>query len=209
MNAFPRIRIIKQNDMTIINNFYDNLKIKCHLIFLILLRLIKDKNNIKCLIIKKYLLDLLSHDLIFDIACEIGDVILLQYSYKNLRHIHDNRHLWYDGITMRIAKNGHIACLKYAHENGCPWDDATTKYAAQNGHMNCLKYAHENGCPWDDATTKYAAENEHIDCLIYALENGCPWHPDTQKYLKKRHQERLNRTISRKRTHALKSILKQ
>lgn len=177
------MNLITQDDFAMLCEFNDRNKINLpRNISFLLLYLIKHINNIKCLILKKNLINFMSNDVISYIACEIGDVFLLRYSHEERYSWYFNtfQYTWYKGITTHNAKNGHLECLKYAHENGCPWSYETTKYAAENGHL---------------------------DCLIYALENKCPWHPDTRKYLKKKQLIYLKRNISAKWLNVLKSKL--
>lgn len=82
----------------------------------LLLTIIKDKNNIKCLLLKKNLCEQDKKQTIFVITAAIGDLSMLIYAHKNGFSPHEN-------TTAYAAYNGHIACLKYAHENGFLWSE--------------------------------------------------------------------------------------
>lgn len=164
-----------------------------------LLSTIKDKDNIKCLILKRYLCETYSYFLstnICDLAAKIGDIPLMIYLHNRghawnkwtiaaaaaggqlecIKYAHEHGCAWDDIATEEAAKRGDLDCLKYLHENGCPWiGTSVTFQVANQGHLECLQYAHENGCAWDREVTETAAYNQHLDCLQYACENGCYW----------------------------------
>lgn len=152
--------------------------------------MIKKYDNIKCLIFKKNMINflynisqkdfsrLLYEIQLYEIACSIGDLRLLEYFQKNNIHVY---YLIFTNNAKYAAANGHLDCLKYVHKNerACMNDEETTYLAAAGGHLDCLKYVHENGGCWHPETTLTAAAGGHLSVLMYAYENGCPWHPKT------------------------------
>lgn len=138
----------------------------------LLLKICKDKEDIKCLIWKKNLFDYIKKDHnkmdytsthTCEIIGEIGDLPLLKYA-------HENGCKWDEYTIGCAAEYGHLDCIKYAHENGCKWHENTTSIAARFGHLDILKYANENGCSWNQTTAYFAAINQKMDCLQYAHE---------------------------------------
>lgn len=167
------------------------------IIFTILSLMLRRKTNIKCLILKKILLDSLPLRNLGYIACIIGDVQILHYasasaatttswdeSFINyaaayghldcLMFLHKNGCKWDCNTIVSAAQNNQLACLKYMHENGCAWHVDVCNYAAECGNIDILRYAHENECPWNEDVCDATTRGDHVDCLAYALENGCP-----------------------------------
>lgn len=161
-------------------------------LLLTLLTIIKDKNNIKCLLLKRNLCNLegvmsdrFDHrwwdddyceykqikmrDDMCRIAASIGDLFLLKY-------LHQNDYEWDEMTPACAALGGHLECLKYAYENRCKWNGRIMEYAAENGHLECAKYALETGCRWHGMAVEMAAYGGHLDCLKHAYENGGIWH---------------------------------
>lgn len=131
---------------------------------LLLFTILNNKSDIKCLYLKKTLIDFSNKRKICDIVCKIGDASLLKYAHENGNEFELN-------ITLVAAVGGHLDCLKYVYENNMLiWHPKTTYIAAKHGHLSCLKYAYENGCPWDPMTVLGAMKNKHIDCVKYAHE---------------------------------------
>lgn len=139
---------------------------------ILLLKICKDKEDIKCLLFKKNLFDYIKKTYdketyldneMCTIICKIGDLPLLKYAHKNGCQFGDLSSFY-------AVVNGHLECVKYLHENGCEWDYETTSEAARIGRLDILKYAHENGCPWNKNTAFEAALNKQLDCLLYANE---------------------------------------
>lgn len=139
----------------------------------LLLKICKDKEDIKCLIFKKNSFDYIKKGYdkmgypisthVCKIICKIGDLPLLKYAHKNGCKFGDL-------ASFYAVQAGHLDCVKYLHENGCEWYYATTSEAAKIGRLDILKYAHENGCPWNTKTAFEAALHKHLDCLLYANE---------------------------------------
>lgn len=157
-------------------------------LLLTLLTIIKYKNNIKCLLMKRNLCNLEGvmsdrldyrwwddhyceykqikmQDDMCRIAASIGDLSLLKY-------LHQNEYEWDEMTPACAAEGGHLECLKYAHQNGCEWNGRIMECAAQNGYLECVKYALENGCKWHGVAVEMAAYGGHLECLKHALENG-------------------------------------
>lgn len=144
----------------------------------LLLKICKNKENIKCLIFKKAIFDHHNKNFIYNnLACKIGDLSMLQYAHKNgcTWNTDSGGRLGF-GATIRVTKNGHLDCLKFIHQHGCKLDNMLILIAAERGQLECLKYLRQNGCTWNICgTTTLAAKNGHVSVLRYAYENGCPW----------------------------------
>lgn len=145
--------------------------------------MIKNKNDIKCLILKKNLINIFVNQPVpparyFDdhwkrrmlqIACVIGDLPLLKYLIIN-----DDKFVWnkyenYDIIAW-AARFGHLHIMKYAHKNGCTWHSYVTTIAVENKHLVCLKYALENGCLLHRDAIYTAVINKQLDFVKYFYE---------------------------------------
>lgn len=172
---------------------------KQHDLLLTLLSIIKGKDNIKCLLFKRYLCEMYPYIWsihICDLAAKIGDIPLMIYLCERgyewndrtmhqaaaggqlecIKYMHKHNVPWNANLIYFAAAWGHFECIKYAHENGCTWDCRASEEAAKRGDLECFKYLHENGCPrYGIVVTFQAAKNGHLDCLRYAHENGYGW----------------------------------
>lgn len=154
------------------------------LVLLTLFTIIKNKQNVKCLIFKKNLCNLkgvmiCDYDKERDIetnlcgiAAEVGDLFLLKYLFQN-------GYEWDDWTPSYAAYNGNLSMLIYAYDNGCKWSSRTAQLAAFGGSIECLKYVFERWCPLDSWVTACAAQGGHLECLKYLHEHGCKWDKET------------------------------
>lgn len=99
----------------------------------LLLTLMVQHNDIKCLIFKKNIIEHIYADNLCDIAAAIGDLRLLRYA-------HQHNFPWDKWTTTYAAKNGHLNCLKYVHEHGCDWSSTAICSAEWNHHQDCVDY---------------------------------------------------------------------
>lgn len=130
----------------------------------LLFAILNKRLDIKCLHLKKTLVNYSDKNKVCDIACQIGDLSLLMCAQKNGCEFDLN-------ITLVAAVGGHLSLLKYVHEiEPFIWHPKTTYVAAKHGHLSCLKYACKHKCPWDPMTVFAAIKNKHIDCIKYANE---------------------------------------
>lgn len=158
---------------------------------LLLFKICQNKENIKCLILKKNVFGCSDKSEICTIACDIGDLFLLKYAHNNecqytddtihiasmkgqlscLKYLHEHwmrpkDNIDYDNI-ITMAGNGHLDCIQYVYEQGYKLHHRITLYAAMGGYLSILKYAYEHGSGLDESAAFGAANNGHIDCLNY------------------------------------------
>lgn len=153
------------------------------------------RNNLKCLIFKKNLLDFIDKEFVHEVVSFVGDLPSLKYLHKNghpfdkygmsviwaaaggfldiVKYLHSiGMPFHYDAITL-AAWNGHFNVVKYLHSNGCKLISNATAYSALGGHLEIVKYLHENGCYWSDFTFTYAIRSGNVEIIKYVIDNGC------------------------------------
>lgn len=140
-----------------------------------LFTLLNKRSDIKCLYLKKTLVNYSNKNNLCHILCIVGDAHMLMYAHKNGCKFDYN-------ITLVAAVRGHRDCLKYIYENDkYKWHPKTTYVAAKHGHLSCLKYAYENKCRWDKLTVFAAIENKQIECVRYIHEVHLKMMEDKEK----------------------------
>lgn len=123
----------------------------------IIFKILINKNNIKCLFLKRNLMENQNSDTVLSHAIEAHDISAVMYLHKQMgKPLSDN-------FIVECALYGFLEGLKYFHENGCPWHDMTTTVIMWHGNLDCLKYAHEHGCPWYSSTTHDAAQEGYLE----------------------------------------------
>lgn len=112
------------------------------------LKLLVNKDNIKCLMFKKAIVEHTDPSGICDMAAAIGDLRLLIYA-------HEHNYPWDEWTTMCAARGGHLDCLTYAHRNGCKWSRLAICAAAWHNHTNCVDFIRDNGSYLRDSVSQF------------------------------------------------------
>lgn len=113
-----------------------------HQFLLVSFSLIKEKNNIKCIIFQRNLCQNV-HNMtqLSCVASEIGDIHLLQYAYKHDIALQNTNNFYCKWLT---ARYGYLDCLKFLFKND--YDrQYNDKYFLMcpiliGGHLECLKF---------------------------------------------------------------------
>ena len=90
-------------------------------------------------------------EFLWDFACDIGSVRMLQWGRENDI---PPKNAW----ALFAVKYGHLPALQWLHENGCPLAEQSCYYAAVSCEQwHCLQYLVDNKCPgWEEYAEKYA-----------------------------------------------------
>lgn len=141
---------------------------------ILLFKTLKDKLNIKCLILKKNIINCKYKYSSFEqhyngyslsnVAAEIGDLSLLIY-------MNSNEHPWNERTIDYAAGNGHVHIIKYLRANGHKWWHTTFSHASASGSLDTIKWLHVNGCPCDEYAITDAAAYGHLDIVKWFHAN--------------------------------------
>lgn len=142
-------------------------------IFQLQFELIKNKRNIKTLILKKNLMNLLHGYTQLEIAFSIGDLPFILHVLKNNEEFNgDPNHYFKFYIKYAIA-SGHLHILQYYFQQNKFFHANMAYIAVEYKHMHIIKYLHEHGCKWKkNEILVCAAKGGSEDIMKYILNLG-------------------------------------